>query len=136
MVSLTWAVSEGLEMNKALRGRQRAPSREERDFWDRFISLAYDDPEDRHNEIIGILRGVAQDYFRKREDYECRAESSSRKLQKITFSKDQLALIKAAFWQEFKGAGELWFPYDCPEEETVVTTHWCEFLEAVEELNE
>lgn len=40
------------------------PLREVEKFFDRFPDLLWDDPEDEFNELIGILRSKAMDYYR------------------------------------------------------------------------
>ena len=48
------------------RGRKNPPSRKECLFWDKFPELLMDDPEEEiNNELIGILRNTAIEYFKK-----------------------------------------------------------------------
>lgn len=49
-----------------LRGRKYPPSKYENEFWDRFPELLFDDPEDQHNQLIGILRDTVQKYLENR----------------------------------------------------------------------
>jgi len=46
--------------------------------------------------------------------------------------------IKAVFWEEFHGAGELWFDYLGDEEENEDCTegYWQDFLETLEQLGD
>jgi len=46
--------------------------------------------------------------------------------------------IKAAFWEEFHKAGELWFDYLGDEENNENSTegHWQDFLETLERLGD
>lgn len=53
-------------MDKA-RGRKDQPTRYESEFWDRFAELLMDDPEDKHNELIEILRNRVIEYFREHD---------------------------------------------------------------------
>lgn len=48
----------------------------EQSFWERFPEFCMDDPEDKHNGIIALLRSVAQNYFRH---YTERYEEEKRK---------------------------------------------------------
>ena len=51
------------------RGREIPPSRYEFRFWDRFPELLMDDPdEDEHNNLIALLRNVAINYFKRKDD--------------------------------------------------------------------
>ncbi len=52
-----------------VRGKKGRPSRKERLFWEKFPDLLMDDPDEEiNNELIGLLRNVAQDYFKRTEE--------------------------------------------------------------------
>ena len=54
-----------------VRGRKDRPSRKERLFWEKFPDLLIDDPDEEiNNELIGLLRNMAQDYFEKAKSKE------------------------------------------------------------------